>query len=90
MRADFCGGVSSLGQRGRRVLHFSGPSNKGRGRTKLGRISHWILWKDSRGACYVYKFLCIVLLIVYHDLDTTYIHFHSKLVFLEGFYPRSC
>jgi hypothetical protein len=33
-RASSCGGVSSLGQRGRRALHFSGESNKGRGRTK--------------------------------------------------------
>ena len=33
-RASSCGGVSSLGQRGGRVLHFSGESNKGRGHTK--------------------------------------------------------
>jgi hypothetical protein len=32
-RAHSYGGISSLGQRGRRVLHFSGERNKGRGHT---------------------------------------------------------
>jgi hypothetical protein len=32
-RAHSCGGISSLGQRGARALHFSAESNKGRGRT---------------------------------------------------------
>jgi hypothetical protein len=42
-RAHSCGGIASLGQRGRRTLHFSGESNKGEGAHEFGCISHWIL-----------------------------------------------
>jgi hypothetical protein len=84
-----CGSrVSSSEHPGSRVLHFSGYSNKGRGCIELGRISPWILWQGSRGTCYVYRFLCIVLLGVSHALDTTYIYFHSKLVFPGGVLSR--
>jgi hypothetical protein len=75
---------SSLEHPRSRALHFSGFGNKRKRRTSLGRISSWFLWKVSRGACFVYRFHHIVFLVVSHALDTTYIYFHSKLVFPKG------
>jgi hypothetical protein len=66
------------------VNHLSGIEQQGKRRTKLGHISSWFLWQVLRGACFVYRFHHIVFLVLSHALATTYIYFHSKLVFPGG------
>jgi hypothetical protein len=43
-------------------------ATKGEGAPEFGHISLWILWQGLSGACYVYRFLSVVLLIVSHVL----------------------
>jgi hypothetical protein len=74
---------SSSEHPGSRAHHFNGFGNKEKRRTSLGHISSWILWKVSRGYCFVYMFHHIIFIVVCHALDTTY-------TLGGGGYPGSC
>jgi hypothetical protein len=82
--ASFCGGVSSLDQRGKRALHFSGESNKGRGRTKSwAHISLDLVARLVRSLlCIQVPLYCITCCI--SCFDHHYIDIYPKLIFSGG------
>jgi hypothetical protein len=87
-RDSLCARDSSLELRGPKEHCFSEIVNKGRGHAKLGCISLIGTPNHLDRSCYCIRFHCIFILVVSHDLDITYIYFHSKLVFPGGFLSR--
>jgi hypothetical protein len=87
-RASSRGGISSLGQRGRRALHFSGESSKGRGRTKpWPHISLDLVARLVRSLlCIQVPLYCITCCI--SCFDRHYIDKYPKLVFPGGVLSR--
>jgi hypothetical protein len=88
MRGHSCGGISSLGCRGARALHFNAEGNKGEGAPQF-----WALLFLVLVASLVRSLLCIQVPLYFITcciscFDHHYIDIYPKLVFPGGVLSR--